>query len=192
MPKKKSESSEEVDLKAQCEAYKHHLEKVIGDCLIKKLAGDGLSEVEIRNERDVQKFGEIRSRFVSGGQGSQAALSAAEIDFIANQVINKDPNAKFYEAHPALSVAIQKYRAVNDLLAKVDDTHQFRAIYRLHIYDLMKEREKDPVTQHFINTVGAKIGVQAPALAFFVANEGATNDQGMVTDKPRVSRGHSS
>jgi hypothetical protein len=161
-----------TDLKAQCEAFRQHLEVAISAELIRKLKGNGLSEVTIHQPEVAQHYGEIRNRIVGG---SLTRLTSDDISFIADKIITKDPSAEFYDAHPALSVAIQKYHIVKALLEKVSDPQQFRTHYVRQLRELLKEREKDPESLEFVTRVGKAVGVHVPASVFF-ASQDSVND----------------
>jgi hypothetical protein len=194
MRSSKKASSDDVDLKEPCEKYKEHLERVIRDDLSKRLAAKGLLEVVIQQPKDIKQFGDIRSKFVSNQGAEQKEppeLTADDLIFIADKVIKRDPPAEFRRIYPALTDAVLKYRVVNALLKNVSDFGQFRVTYLRNFQDLIKDRDKDPSTQIFLNRISRKLGVYAPNLAFFSAPKaGAANDQAVVSvvEKPKTPR----
>jgi hypothetical protein len=142
-------------LLAGCTTYRDYLINSISDQLLKKISNGGLrglhvNDAEMKAVQD--KLLEIRK---------QKTLSVDDFHFILNKAI-KEPSVEFQDKNPQLAIALQKYKAVTNLLNSVDDVARFRRLYQVYFRDIVKE--KASADQNFMNCVAAYLGKASPNL----------------------------
>jgi hypothetical protein len=182
---KSSDKNKLLELKEWCEVYKQHWEDVIRKDLTKKLAGAGLSEVEIHVAKDIEKFGEIKRRVEQNPDAVPSPLIPEDIVFIVNKVI-KEPTGTFGGAHSSLYSAVQKYRAASALI-ETEDVSQFRFVLGQNLRDRGWGRDNNSGTAELIKKL--KVSLNIPIdnnRVFSGASSRPANDTNSAADEKNL------
>jgi hypothetical protein len=72
-------------------------------------------------------------------------VTTADVDRIITAIVRRDPPAEFADNYKNFAVALEKYRAVSDLISKVKDSSDFRKTFDHHQNILLKNRDQQTI-----------------------------------------------
>jgi hypothetical protein len=149
-------------LPEECLRLKTHLQNLLM-IELQKAFKNGLEKLPVK---DIETH--IKLKTISE-HAAKNNIKTDDVYFIVNEVIPKDPSAGFIKKYEALYVLIEKYRAINDIIANIDDIKKLKKSYRIHFRALDKNADTDSVTKNFLNQFEGRFGGND---RFFPAVEG--------------------
>jgi hypothetical protein len=123
---------------------------------------DGLSKLSGSDLENLQKI------------SRQEKISDQDIEHVVSKLLGSAAPAKFIDRHRSLADALEKYRAVNDLLTAKDDA-SFRAKYWYHV----SSKTLDGENIAFLSTISQH--------KFFKPKETTKEDNALATDDVKTS-----
>ncbi|MES2218640.1 MAG: hypothetical protein V4501_09550 [Pseudomonadota bacterium] len=127
-------------LKAACENFKAHLAKVVAQELQNPQFRLNLAK-GLKGLTNLQMSEFIEFKTIA----HKSAITTVDIDRIINAIVRRDPPAEFADNYKNFAIALEKYRAVSDLISKVNDSSAFRKTFDHYQNILLKNRDQQTV-----------------------------------------------
>jgi hypothetical protein len=152
-----------------CQTFKTHMESIVVAELCKYPIQSGMRGVDIKDKNDFLLLQHIVAN---------KTATAADVAHISAKVIPYDPSALFIDNYQKFYHALQKYRAVSELLDAVEIPDRFRKTF-LQYSATISKAPLDKATADFLTQV-------APSLAASLNLKKKSPDRFFMDDEEEV------